>query len=90
MKEKPVPGSGGDIYIPYNKRSGNESIVYFTRDLSARGLLKAFDRVSANLTGKIGVKLHTGEPHGPNIIPRPWVRRPIHFTKETATPRKSI
>ena len=74
MQANPVPGTGGDVYIPFNKRSGNESIVYFTRDLSAKGLLKAYDCISANLTGKIGVKLHTGEPHGPNIIPRPWVR----------------
>ncbi len=53
---------------------GNKSIVYFTRDLSAEGLLKIYDRVSANLTGKIAVKLHTGEKNGPNIIPRQWVK----------------
>ena len=34
---------------------------------------RIFERVSAPLSGKIAVKLHTGEPHGPNIIPRPWV-----------------
>ena len=28
------------------------------------------------MTGKIAIKLHTGEPHGPNIIPRPWVECP--------------
>ncbi|MCR5828090.1 MAG: DUF362 domain-containing protein [Bacteroidales bacterium] len=78
MQEKPIPGTGGDIYVPYNKRSGNESIVYFTRNLNAAGLLKAYDKISANLTGKVGVKLHTGEPHGPNIIPRPWVRNLIN------------
>ncbi|MBO7371253.1 MAG: DUF362 domain-containing protein [Bacteroidales bacterium] len=78
MQEKPIPGAGGDIYVPYNKRSGNESIVYFTRNLNAAGLLKAYDKISANLTGKVGVKLHTGEPHGPNIIPRPWVRSLIN------------
>ena len=50
MQEKPIPGTGGDIYIPSNKRSGNESLVYFTRDLSARGLLKAFDCVSAKVS----------------------------------------
>ena len=49
---KPVPGTGGDHYIPYSERSGAESIVYFTRDLSAEGLLKIFKRISANLTGK--------------------------------------
>ena len=48
--------------------------VYFTRDLSAQGLLKIYDRVCGNLTGKIAVKLHTGEQRGPNIIPRDWVK----------------
>ena len=50
------------------------SVVYFTRDLSAQGLLKIYDRVSSVLCGKVAVKLHTGEAKGPNIIPRPWVK----------------
>ncbi len=73
VNQKPTPGSGGDHYISYEKRSGEESVVYFTRDLSSRGLQKVYSRVSKGLTGKVGIKLHTGEPHGPNIIPRPWV-----------------
>ena len=85
MQEKPVLGTGGDVYVPYNKRSGNESIVYFTRDLSARGLLKAYDKISAVLSGKVGIKLHTGEPHGPNIIPRPWVRSLVNKRLPDAT-----
>ncbi len=71
--QKPVPGTNGDHYIPYAERAGEESVVYFTRDLSAEGLRRIFSRVSDSLTGKTGIKLHTGEPHGPNIIPRPWV-----------------
>ena len=35
-----TPGSGGEKYVPYSARKGNESIVYFTRDLSAAGLKK--------------------------------------------------
>lgn len=74
MSEKnAVPGKGGERYIPYDERTGPESTVYFTKDLSAEGLRRIFERVSAPLSGKIAVKLHTGEPHGPNIIPRPWV-----------------
>ena len=52
----------------------NKAIVYFTRDLSEKGLLKIYKRICENLTGRIAVKLHTGEKHGPNIIPRPWVK----------------
>ena len=74
MEEKKVlPGTGGERYVPYAQRKGNESIVYFTRDLSAEGLRRIYGRVSGNITGKVGVKLHTGEKNGPNIIPRPWV-----------------
>ena len=69
-----LPGTGGDAYVPYEERTGNESVVYFTRDLSEEGLKKIYARVNANLTGKIAVKLHTGEQNGPNIIPRPWVK----------------
>ena len=69
-----IPGKGGDKYIPYEARTGNESIVYFTRDLSPEGLKKAYERVSANITGKVAVKLHTGEKNGPNIIPSAWVK----------------
>lgn len=65
----------GSKYVPYNERTGNESIVYFTRDLSADGLIKAYEKVNAFMTGKIAVKLHTGEKHGPNIIPHEWVQK---------------
>ena len=71
--EKITAGTGGDRYIPYSERNGEESVVFFTRDLSAEGLCRIYSRVSENMTGKVGIKLHTGEPNGPNIIPRPWV-----------------
>ena len=69
-----IAATDGDRYIAPADRTGNESIVYFTRDLSAEGLRKAYAKVSGNICGKTGIKLHTGEPHGPNIIPRAWVR----------------
>lgn len=42
---KPVPGTGGDKYVSYEERNGNESIVYFTRNLSAEGLIKAYEHL---------------------------------------------
>lgn len=68
------PGTGGDHYVPPEERQGGESVVYFTRDLSSAGLLKVYSTVASNITGRVGIKLHTGEPHGPNIIPRSWVK----------------
>ena len=74
MNTKPTPGTGGDHYVPMDQRTGDTAIVYFTRDLSANGLIKAYEQVNANITGKVAVKLHTGEKNGPNIIPREWVK----------------
>ncbi len=70
----PVPGTGGNKYVPFDKRDGKASVVYFTRDLSPEGLKKIYDRVAEGITGKAAIKLHTGEAEGPNIIPRPWVK----------------
>ena len=75
----------GSIYIPYEARTGNESIVYFTRDLSAEGLRKVYERVNAHIGGRVAVKLHTGEQHGPNIIPRPWVQALLETSIPNAT-----
>ena len=71
--QKILPGTGGDLYIPYSRRTGDASTVYFTRDLSAEGLRKIARRVNSVITGKTAVKLHTGEKNGPNIIPHDWV-----------------
>lgn len=78
MKKQAVAGTDGDKYIPYENREGQESVVYFTANLSAEGLLRIFDKVGAHLTGKVGIKLHTGEKDGPNIIPRPWVKKLVN------------
>ena len=69
-----VPGADGNKYVPYEQRTGNESVVYFTRNLSAEGLIKAYEQVCGHISGHVGVKLHTGEQNGPNIIPREWVK----------------
>ncbi len=69
----PVNTKDGSKYIPVKQRSGKKSVVYFTRDLSAEGLRKIYKKVNRDITGKVAVKLHTGEKNGPNIIPREWL-----------------
>ena len=85
MDPKKTLRTDGDKYIPFDKREGPESIVYFTRDLSAEGLHKIYQKVKENIDGKIGVKLHTGEKNGPNILPRPWVENLIKKEFPNAT-----
>ena len=74
MKEK-ARKADGSRWVPFEERNGDFSVVYFTRDLSAEGLIKMYDAVSSCLKGRVAVKLHTGEKNGPNIIPRPWVKK---------------
>ena len=85
MNEHPVPGKDGETYLPYAARSGEESVVYFTRDLSAEGLIRIYRRISEHLQGKVAVKLHTGEKNGPNILPRPWVEQLLQSELPAAT-----
>ena len=48
--------------------------VYFTRHIDAPHLLALYQLVNQGITGKVAVKLHTGERHGPNILPRDMVK----------------
>jgi len=48
--------------------------VFFTKDISADGLLNIYSKISQEISGKVAIKLHTGEPHGPNILPREMVK----------------
>jgi len=74
MEKKIVPGTGGDKYIPFDQRTGDTSIVYFTRDISPEGIRKIYQRINQDIKGKVAIKLHTGEKNGPNIIPSDWVK----------------
>lgn len=42
--------------------------VYFTRDLSPRGAIKAFEALNKKLEGNTAVKLHSGEPGNQNFL----------------------
>lgn len=52
----------------------SKATVYFTSDISPEGLVKIYDKISQNVKGKVAIKFHTGEPHGPNILPVPMVK----------------
>ena len=48
---------------------GRRSDVFFTKDISVKGLLAIYSHIHQGMTGKVAIKLHTGEPHGPNLLP---------------------
>ena len=51
-------------------RTNDESapVVYFTRDISAAGMLKVYNALDWTATGKTGVKISTGEPPASNYL----------------------
>lgn len=42
--------------------------VYFTKDLTSAGLMKAYAALGVTLKGKVAVKISTGEPGGHNFL----------------------
>jgi len=52
----------------------SKPIVYFTRDLSPEGVQKIYEKINKGITGRVGIKLHTGEPHGPNLLPLEYIK----------------
>ncbi|HEY3488558.1 MAG TPA: DUF362 domain-containing protein [Candidatus Deferrimicrobiaceae bacterium] len=52
----------------------DSSRVYFSRDIGPDALLKIYSRIDREITGRTGIKVHTGEPNGPNILPRDMVK----------------
>ncbi|MGI6183821.1 MAG: DUF362 domain-containing protein [Candidatus Fimadaptatus sp.] len=52
------------------------SIVYFTRDISARGLVAIYEALGVELRGKVAVKISTGEPGGHNFL-QPALIKPL-------------
>lgn len=53
---------------------GSRTKVFFTPVIDAEHLFKLYRRVNEGIYGRTAIKLHTGEKHGPNILPRDLVR----------------
>lgn len=45
-----------------------KSKVYFTKNITPEGLIKIYDILEKKLTGKVAVKISTGEPGGHNFL----------------------
>ena len=48
--------------------SGDSAEVYFTSDISAAGLIRVYERLGWHPTGKVAVKVSTGEPPASNYL----------------------
>ena len=48
--------------------NADASVVYFTADISAEGLIKIYEQLGWQPTGKVAVKISTGEPPASNYL----------------------
>ena len=70
-KQAPVIGSKN---VTGENYTGTAAKVYFTKKIDADHLIKLYKMINESIYGKVGIKLHTGEKHGPNILPRDMVQ----------------
>ena len=71
LNAAPVVGSKN---VTGQKFSGTAAKVFFTDKIDAPHLIKLYSMINGEIFGRVGIKLHTGEPHGPNILPRDMVK----------------
>ena len=69
--QAPVIGSKN---VTGTTAAGTRAKVYFTKAIDAEHLTRLYDLVGDEIYGKVAIKLHTGEPKGPNILPRDMVQ----------------
>ncbi|MDO5576850.1 MAG: DUF362 domain-containing protein [Fibrobacter sp.] len=55
-------------------KDSSASNVYYSKEITPEALLKLYEKVKQNISGKVAIKLHTGEKNGPNILPRDLVK----------------
>ena len=63
-KENPKAAS----YVSHQTQDASAPVVYFTRDISAAGMLRVFQAMGWSAAGKTGVKISTGEPPASNYL----------------------
>ena len=51
-----------------NSNQTESSVVYFTGDISSQGLINVYEALKWNPTGKVAVKISTGEPPASNYL----------------------
>lgn len=71
LAQAPVVGAAD---VTGQTTAGSRAKVYFTKHIDAAHLIQLYDKINEGIYGKVAVKLHTGEKHGPNILPRDMVK----------------
>lgn len=63
-----APKAETESYKSYNTTDKNAPVVYFIKDITPESLVKVYDATGFKPTGKVGVKMSTGEPPASNYL----------------------
>jgi uncharacterized Fe-S center protein len=80
--EDTIPERNGEVR---QTQAPGASKVYFTSDISARGLLAAYKALGVSVAGKVAVKLHMGERGNTNYLNPALLRSLVAETGGTFT-----
>lgn len=69
--------------VPENPDTATMSTVYMTSDISPEGLLAVYEALGREATGKVAVKLSTGEPGGHNFLQPSLIKDLVQRVKGT-------
>jgi uncharacterized Fe-S center protein len=61
----------------------NKPVVYMTENITSDGLIAVYKALGRNLTGKVAVKISTGEPGGENYLSPDLIKDLIHNVNGT-------
>ncbi|GAF26208.1 uncharacterized Fe-S center protein [Moorella thermoacetica Y72] len=62
---------------------GETPKVYMTTDISPKGLMAIYKALSREATGKVAVKIHTGEPGGTNFLSPDLIKDLVQYVNGT-------
>lgn len=69
--------------VPENPGTGTTSTVYMTSEISPEGLMAVYEALGRKATGKVAVKLSTGEPGGHNFLQPSLISDLVHEVNGT-------
>lgn len=72
-----------DEVISQDSSSVSASKVYFTNDISSEGLIRVYEALGRSATGRVAVKISTGEPGGHNFLQPSLIAGLVHKVNGT-------
>ncbi|QQS37242.1 MAG: DUF362 domain-containing protein [Ignavibacteriales bacterium] len=63
--------------------TGNQPIVYMTKNITPDGLMAVYNALNHKLPGKVAVKISTGEPGGKNFLSPDLIKELVHEVNGT-------